>query len=197
MTKTEFFMGASLALCATVVSLPAQAKLYKWVDERGETHYGEVIPPEYADRERIQFDKKGRVVKKEKAAEKHKTIEESRAEIEQRRHDKALLNTYANEDEIDLALKRNLQQVEARIQGIHMLQKSAQESLNGFHKEASELPPGKPMPPSLKTDIKAAENRLEKLKTELKDAKEKEASVRAAFEADKQRYRELTGKDAP
>ena len=32
-------------------SLNAEAKLYKWVDDKGITHYGEVIPPEYANKE--------------------------------------------------------------------------------------------------------------------------------------------------
>jgi hypothetical protein len=33
-------------------SLSAEAKLYKWVDDKGVTHYGEVIPPEYANKEK-------------------------------------------------------------------------------------------------------------------------------------------------
>jgi len=47
-------------------SLPAAAKLYnKWVDENGTTHYGETIPPEYADKDRAELNKAGRVVKKQ------------------------------------------------------------------------------------------------------------------------------------
>jgi len=195
MTKAKI-LGAALALCA-VFSMSAEAKLYKWVDDRGETHYGEVVPPEYADKDKVQFNDKGRVIK-EKSSEGESSggrqTAEQKAALEQRRKDKALLNTYSNEQEIDLARNRNLQQVEARISGIHLLQQSAQESLDSYHKEANGITKaGKPIPASLLADIAAAENKLAKLKKELEAANEKATSVRAIFEADKARYRELTG----
>lgn len=191
MTKTKFLF-ASLLLGAAF-SMSAEAKLYKWKDDKGITHYGEVIPPEYADANRKQFDDKGREIKKKPDEDSNASRADQKAALEQRRRDNALLNTYSNEKEIDLARDRNLQQVEARINGIHMLQQSAQESLDGFHKEARAIAAGKPMPESLKADIKGAEEKIVKLRQDLEVANEKAASVRAAFEADKQRYRELTG----
>jgi len=195
MIKTKF-LGSTLVLCA-VFSLPTEAKTYKWVDDKGETHYGEVVPPEYADRDKVQFDDKGRVIKEKQpddaSGNQADKTPEQKAAIEQRRKDKALLNTYSNEKEIDLARDRNLQQVEARINSIHELQKSAQESLDGFHKEASSIPGGKQIPASLQADISAAENKIAKLKQDLEAANAKAASVKASFEADKARYRELVG----
>ena len=197
MTKPKI-LGAILMLCAAF-SATAEAKLYKWVDDKGETHYGEVIPPEYAGKDRVQFDEKGRVMIKERShdgensgSEGRATVEQ-KAALEQRRKDKALLNTYSNEKEVDLARDRNLQQVEAQIDGIRLLQLSAQESLDGFRKEAKAIPAGKPIPASLQADIAAGEKRLAKLKQDLDEANQKAASVRASFEADKVRYRELTG----
>lgn len=190
-------LGVSLALCAAF-SMSAEAKLYKWVDDRGETHYGESIPPEYAEKDRVQLDEKGRVVKKKQAQDDNNSLEgksaDQKAAIEQRRKDKALLNTYSNEKEIDLARDRNLQQVEARIESVQLQIKSAQESLDGFHKEANS---GKAQSANQKAglaaDTDAAEKRLARLKLELDAANQKAASVRAAFDADKLRYRELTG----
>ena len=153
MTKSKI-LGAALVLCA-VYSMSAEAKLYKWVDDKGETHYGEVVPPEYANKDKVQFDDKGRVVKDKSPDEDNSSSEfktpEQKAAIEQHRKDKALLNTYSNEKEIDLARDRNLQQVEARINSIQLLQKSAQESLDGYRKEASAVAPGKPIPASLRS----------------------------------------------
>ena len=197
MTKSKI-LGATLVLCA-VFSANVEAKLYKWVDDKGETHYGEVIPPEYAAKNKVQFDDKGRVIKeKEKRTDADSTgsankTAEQKAVIEQRRKDKALLSTYSNEKEIDLARGRNLQQVEARINSIRTMQQSAQESLDNFRKEASAIAAGKKIPASLQADIAAAENKMAKLKLELDAANEKAASVRANFDADKARYRELTG----
>ena len=194
MTKTKF-LGATLVLCAAF-SMSAEANLYKWVDDKGETHYGEVIPPEFANKNKVQFDEKGRVIKdKQPDGESGNSAgmnAEQKAAVEQRRKDKALLNTYSNEKEIDLARDRNLQQVEARINSIQLLQKSAQESLDGYRREASSISGGKQIPASLQADISTAENKMAKLKQELEAANAKAASVRASFEADKVRYRELT-----
>lgn len=189
------FIGTCLVLCAAF-SATAEAKLYKWVDEKGETHYGEVVPPEYADRDQVQIEKGREIKKKEPAgdATSGKKSAEDLAAIDQRRKDKALVNTYSNEKEIDLARDRNLQQVEARINSIQLLQKSAQESLDGYRKEADNLrQASRKIPVSLQTDTAEAENKVAKLKQELSAAEEKAAAVRASFEADKKRYRELTG----
>jgi hypothetical protein len=195
MTKAKILV-VGVVLCATF-SMMAEAKLYKWVDDKGETHYGEVIPPEYADRNKVQLDK-GREVKeddkKKTGADAATKTPEEQAAIDQRRKDKALLNTYSNEKEIDLARDRNLQQVNARIESIQLMQKSAQGTLDGYLKEADGFAKaGKKIPSSLQSDIVETKDKVSKLQTELKQAQEKAASVKAGFEADKVRYRELTG----
>ena len=190
-------LGATLVLLAAF-GTAAEAKLYKWVDDKGETHYGEVIPPEYANRNKVQFNDMGREVKKKEApaesdADKN-ILEEKQAAIDRQRRDKALVSTYSNEQEIDLARDRNLQQVEARINSTQLLLKSAQESLNNFLREADELKRGgKKIPDSLQPDITGGEKKVAKLKDDLAKAQEKAASVKASYEADKARYRELTG----
>lgn len=197
MIKAGMF-GASLVLLAAF-SATAEAKLYKWVDEKGTTHFGETIPPEYANKDRVQYNDKGGLIKpKPKPSAKEgdsvsKAVEDQTV-VEQRRKDNALLNTYSNEKEIDLALDRNLQQVEARISSIHMLQKSAQESLGSYKKEAEQVKAaGRKIPASLQTDIADAEKKIAHLKQDLIQAESKAAAVKASFAADKARYVELTG----
>ena len=197
------FLGISLLFFAALTAT-AEAKLYKWVDDKGETHYGETIPPEYADRDNIQFNDKGQVIKrnlKESAEERRareaaaaKKSAEEGAALEQRRKDKMLLNTYSSEKEIDLARDRNLQQVEALITSIQLLQLSAQESLLGYQEEAEQIKAaGRKIPASLRNDITDAESKSTKLQQRLIKAQEKAATVRANFEADKVRYHDLTG----
>src|SRR4030067_118451 len=136
-----------VALVAGIAfSFPVAAKMYKWVDDKGTTHYGETIPPEYADKDRSELDKSGRVIEKkevltpeerrasEQAGIKKRADEE--AALEQKRRDKALVNTYSNEKEIDLARNRNLKQVEARIGSISSQLKMADSNLAGLKKEA-------------------------------------------------------------
>lgn len=192
MTNTRIF--ASLVLLAAF-SATAEAKLYKWVDDKGVTHYGETIPPEYANKDRTQYDEKGNVVKQKASGIESlsKKTPEQEAAAEQNRKDKALLNTYSNEKEIDLALERNLQQVDARITSIHMLQKSAQESLDGYRKEAEQTKAaGRKIPASLQADISEGEKKVARLQQELSQAESKAAALKASFAADKARYHELT-----
>jgi chromosome segregation ATPase len=187
-------LGLCLMLYATAGHAAARAKLYKWVDDKGETHYGEVVPPEYANRDQTQLnavrDKKKSSSSTAQPVEKSP---EQLAEIEQRRKDQALLNTYSNEHEIDLARGRNLQQVEARINSIEMQLKTVKDNLKGYNQEQANLKKAKKaIPESLLTDLADAKKRQVDLESEMTEAKEKEAAVRATYDADKSRYHELT-----
>ncbi|MBU0622146.1 MAG: DUF4124 domain-containing protein [Gammaproteobacteria bacterium] len=198
MIDSRILIGAA-ALCAAMLSVNAEAKLYKWVDDKGTTHYGETIPPEYANRDTQTLDK-GRIKDRDatfdpkmKAAPQG-SPEEIRAAKEVERRDNALLNTYSNEKEIDLARDRNLLQVEARVNSYTTLLKSAETTLADLHKEQEEFTKkGRKIPASLTSDIAEGEALVAKRKMELENSKQEMEAVKARYAADKQRYRELKG----
>jgi chromosome segregation ATPase len=172
----------------------AQAKLYKWVDDEGVTHYGETIPPEYANREAQQIEKG--IVKPKAVVEKpgaiKKEVPEDQATIDQRRRDEALLGSYTNEQEIDLARDRNLQQIDARTNSIKTRLDNAQGDLNEHRREQEVYTKtGKTVPPSLIDDIARDEAKVGKLQGELNQSQSEAATLKARYEADKQRFREL------
>jgi ribosomal protein L29 len=181
-------------------SLAAEAKLYKWVDDKGITHYGEIIPPEYSNRERDTFNKSG-VLQKRKdfnaealRAKKEADRKENPELIEQERRDNALLNTYSNEKEIDLALDRSLVLINARIESNQMLLKSSQTTLEDLKQEADHRTKlGRKIPQSLTDDISQAVTRVDKFKTELHNSEEELNAVRTRFENEKALYRKLKG----
>jgi hypothetical protein len=198
MIDAKLLVGAA-ALCAAMISVNAEAKLYKWVDKNGQTHYGETIPPEYANTE-AQTLEKGRITGRKDGFDK-KLQEESKvdpevakAAREAKRKDEALLNTYSNEKEIDLARDRNLLQVEARVNSYTTLLKSAQESLDTLNKEQETLTKQKrKIPQSLTEDIVQAQELVAKRQKDLDTSQKEMDGVKARYEADKQRYRELKG----
>jgi Domain of unknown function (DUF4124) len=110
-----------LLMLAQAVAL--RAELFKWVDDKGVTHYGDRIPPEYAKQGNTQLDKRGVTVRKVDPA---LTPEQRRAQQEegqrlkdalkqaeaQQREDLALINTYSSEAEIDLARDRRIAQID-------------------------------------------------------------------------------------
>lgn len=199
-------VGACFILTMTF-SLSAEAKLYKWVDDKGVTHYGEVIPPEYANKERDSLKKSGLLEKRpekadpdairaKEAAEQKRKID-SQATVEQQRRDSALLNTYSNENEIDLALDRSLVLVTARIDSYKTLLKSSQGTLDDLKKEAeNRTNTNKKIPPSLSNDITQTEARVLKYSTELGKSEEELIAVKTRFENEKLLYRKLKGGSA-
>jgi hypothetical protein len=197
------FIAAGFII-SVLFSLNAEAKLYKWVDDKGVTHYGEVIPPEYANKERDTLNKSGLIEKhqekispeaiqaKEDAAKQRKI--ERQAEIEQERRDNALLNTYSNENEIDLARDRSLVLVNARIDSNKMQLQSTQSTLADLQKEAdTRTKSGRKIPTSLQNDITQSEARVEKYKMEIVKSEDELAAVKTRFEKDKELYRKLKG----
>jgi len=193
MKNSKALLGVAALLAA--VSLNAEAKLYKWVDENGTTHYGETIPPRYANRDTQTLDN-GRLQERESSrnkpgqSNKVKTEEEVQAE----RHDNALINTYSSEQEIDLARDRNLQQVEARISSYSTLLKSANENLVGLQQERDRIvAQNRKIPKSLEEDLDEAQQRIDKFQADLNTSNEELDAVKARYAADKARYRELKG----
>lgn len=193
MIDSKLLMSAA-ALCAAV-SLNAEAKLYKWVDENGTTHYGETIPPKYANRN-AQTLEKGRVQERETAREKpgQRSRVLSDEEVQAERRDNALLNTYSTEKEIDLARDRNLQQVEARIDSYITLLKSAEENMSGLQQEQERLlKQNRKIPKSLEEDLNDAQQRIDKFQNDLNQNRQELNTVKVRYAADKARYRELKG----
>jgi len=186
-------------------SLPAQAAMYKWVDSKGKVHYGDTIPPEYANHGNAQLDKSGVVVKKTSAAltpeqikardeaeAKEKADKEAAAELALR--DKALLATYTGYKEIDLTLQRNLSQVDVQIKSNELRIKSIQNRLDGLKKqEANFVQRKKPVPPDVINDIRKTQEEIGHFRTNMANYEREKETLRARFGADKVRFRELKG----
>jgi hypothetical protein len=186
-------------------SLPASAKLYKWVDDKGVTHYGETIPPEYANKDRVELNKSGRAVKKieiptpaERQAQsraKAQEIADKKDLTEKKRRDMTLTSTYSNSKEIELARNRSLQQVNARINNNNSQLKMANDNLLGLHKESETYTKAnKPIPASLQEEVEESQTRVDKLQKNLDKSLAEKAAVEARYDADKARYQELTGR---
>jgi predicted nuclease with TOPRIM domain len=104
-----------------------------------------------------------------------------------------LLGTNSSEAEIDQALKRNLQQADARIGNIQLQMKSVQDDLDRLAKEKTTLvQAGKPVDRGLQDEIAQANARMAKLQNEQAKAQADSEAIKTRFAADKKRYHELT-----
>lgn len=195
-----FFTAIMLALLA---SQPALAKMYKWVDEKGVTHYGDSIPAQYAPRGSTELSKGGTVLKKTDPALTPEQIkakedaearkkEDAKATVEKERKDKALLDSYTNEKEIDMARDRNLQQTDVAIQGTQTRLKPVQAKLDGLRRHVESLKKSKrPIPADVTEDVLEAEKTVAQLNNDIKLKILEKETIRAKYEAEKMHYREL------
>lgn len=105
-------------------SLPVHA-VFKCVDEKGVTHYGDTMPPQCEKKSVTEFSTQGSVVRKIDApltpeqiaareSEKTKNAELEKKIAAQQMQDRALLAIYGSEREIDALRDRDLKQIEAR-----------------------------------------------------------------------------------
>jgi hypothetical protein len=188
-----------------VFSLPASAKTYKWVDDKGTTHYGETIPAEYANKDRALLNKSGVVIEKQevltpaerrtKEAGEAKVRDEAAQARDQRRHDKSLTDSYNSLEEIELSRTRSLQQVDARINSIGSQLKMDNNNLQSLQKDAaSRSAAGGKVPAGLQDEIKEAQARAKRTQQDLDKYKADKLIINTRYDEDKARYKELTGK---
>lgn len=105
---------------------PVQAKMYKWVDENGQVHFGDRIPDQYLIKEHKELNEEGVVVKHKDAAKTREELAEARrleaerkkAEQErqkQEQRDRVLLDTYTTERDLIVARDSRLEAVDSQI----------------------------------------------------------------------------------
>ena len=195
---------AGLAFALALADAAGAAKIYKWTDEKGVTHYGEAIPPEYKDRPAAELNRGGVTLRKwdaVSAAEQRRPTEEQVARereekqraFEQRRRDMALVNTYTSPKEIDEARERTLQLPLQSIRTLEPRVKKAQDKLNLLQQQASTVTKtGKPLSDSLSQDIADQKAEVENLKAEMERHQAQVQAIKTRYEEDKKRYVELT-----
>lgn len=119
---------AAAAPAATTPAHPTTGKqqpVYKWVDENGEVHYGDAVPPQYADQDKTILNSHGVVVgtipgkrtPEQAAAEAaQRKAEEHAHEVARqgRQRDQNLLATYLSVDEIEALRDRRAEILDAQ-----------------------------------------------------------------------------------
>jgi hypothetical protein len=189
--------GLALALVATL----AAATTYKWVDEKGVTHYTDKMPPEAVNKSNVQLNREGVPVKKtapavtpEQARAREVEVEQaretSRQEQEQGRKDRALLDSYTTESDIDLAKSRSLRIIENTLQ-------SAEVNRGRLVKRRDELVAskqalaGKPVPPNLERDLANVDAELARQNEFIMRKKQELVTIAARYDADKLRWQAI------
>jgi hypothetical protein len=190
-------------LCAAGGAAHAADKerTYKWVDENGVTHYGDRIPPQYAKKESTVLNTQGVEVGRNDAQKSPEQLAEEQREIEaavrKKQHDTFLLTTYPSVKDIEALRDERLVQIsgqrraaEAYIDGLHSRLSTLQTRALNF-KPYNEKPGARRMPDDLAEDLIRTLNEMRSQKTALAAKDAEETALRAQFQTDIDRFREL------
>jgi len=191
---------ASVSLLA--ITTNADAGLYKWTDERGNVHYSDKIPIEAVNRESRQLSQQGLTIRKTEQARtttqplaKTETDEQRARQAERdkllaARRDRALVESYTNEKEIDLAKGRAVSTIEGQVQSAQAYIAQMQRRRDELESKKSTYAP-RPVPGAIMYELETIDAEIAR-QNEFVAAKRKEsASVAARYDADKQRFHEL------
>ena len=198
-----------LAACL-VVAWPAAATehgpSYSWVDKNGERHYGDSVPPEYAHSERRVINSQGvevQHVDAEKNAEQRADQAKREQALQQRaQHDNFLLTTYTSTKDIERLRDERLDQLDGQIKAASAYIDSLEARLKTLQLRAllfkpyNTKPDARRMPDDLAEQLVRASNDLRSQHKAMDKRRQEQVDVRAQFEADIARYRELTASRA-
>jgi Domain of unknown function (DUF4124) len=178
-------------------------RLYKWVDAQGISHYGDHIPPEFANQEHEVFNSKGVQVEHLDA---QKTPEQALIEDQKKQaaedlknRDKNLLITYTSVQEIErlrdqrLALLADQMRVTSQFLDLLNGRMHKLERTMLAYRPYSTDPEAAQMPDQMAEDLVHMANDIRTQEQNLMEKQHEDATMRAQFDSDINRFKELKG----
>lgn len=205
-------MRIFVSVIAIIVLLPLSASaqqrgtLYTWIDDDGVRHYGDSIPPEYADMPKEVVNEHGVTVghiegkKTPEQLEAERIARELAVKLElKKRADQALLATYINVEEIEMHRDRRIELFQAQARVTELYLRNLRRRLDGLRGDAgrfkpySSKPNAKTIDASLVEDIQETEGAIARHEINLKKYRQDEERIKERFQGDIRRFMALKG----
>ncbi len=199
-------MRSLTALVVLVAFADASAQtVYKWVDEDGETHYSQTLPPERVQQEHAQLDGEGRVTREIQRAP---TVEERAAlaaqlrierDVAQRRRlqaqeDRLFLAAYPTEEAVIDSVDAQRATLMAEFESVGALIEQARARLNQSVDQAASMQRGgRDVPEHIRSDIARARANLAELNARHGVLQDEIDGLDELLAESLARYRRLTG----
>jgi len=213
MTKSHFFVATAMSLAllpfgamAAQSSTSKNAKSYRWVDSQGVTHYGDSVPPEYASHGKSELNSQGVPVRdyprQLSPAEAVVAQQNANDEAKRRQHDSFLLTTYLQVADIEQLRDERLALIDGQMELARGSITSSDQRLAALQTRMANFQPyasapnARRVPDQLAEEVVRAINERRGLQTALTSREKERAELRAQFDADIARYRELTSRPA-
>jgi len=174
---------------------------YKWVDEKGVTHYGDSVPSEYSQREQQVLNSQGVEVQKRQAemspAEAAAYAAKQKEEALRRQHDMFLISTYPSVNEIENVRDTRLDQINAQISASEQYIASLTTRVDGLKQRSmtyapyNTKPSARRMPDDLAEEMVRALSELRTQNSALAQRRVELQRVVDQFDGDIKRFKEL------
>lgn len=140
----------TLQVVLVVSSFSVQAKMFKWVDENGQMHFGDKIPQKYLVKEHDEFNEHG-VKTKHREAEKtaaekaeQRSLEAERkkvalAEEKQKKLDRELLDIYSTERDLIVARDSRLNAIATQVQMSEAIISASNKKIESMEKQVIDI----------------------------------------------------------
>ncbi len=113
-------MPLATIVALAVLSTPADARLYKWVDEHGNVSYQDVPPPTNHDESTQVLNSQGVTVKRIPGREEQKQLDAEKAQLaKSKQRDKALTDTFPTEADLIRTRDKRLGLIDGMITRMH------------------------------------------------------------------------------
>ena len=202
-----FVLPAALLATGTAQAQPkAVGKIVCWKDKSGKVvGCGDTVPPEFQDSAIKEMNQRGITVKQSDAAltpeqKKAQQVELERKQAdglkqaELRRRDKALLDTFTTDKEIDLKRNRDVQLVESNIETLQTNLKNANDRqaevrarVDSFKKRNA------PVPAAAQEEFDRTEGEKVKIQNQITQKRKEIAEMNITYDEMKKRFIELKG----
>jgi len=174
---------------------------YRWVDEHGVVHYGDNIPPQYATQDRTVLNAQGVEVghlDAQKTPEEEAAAARKReALMKQKQHDAFLVSTYTSVKDIEALRDARLDQLKTQRTAAEQYVESLRARLTALQARVQNYRPyakradAPRLPDDLAENLVRTVSEWHAQSDALASKGAEEAALRAQFQADIERYREL------
>jgi len=189
-----------------LVAVAQQRTAYSWVDDDGVVHYGDSVPPEYADKPKEVINEHGVTIDHIRGKKTAEEIEAERIAAElalqkelQNRADRALLATYQSVDEIEMHRDRRIELFQAQSRVTELYLRNLDRRLAQLKEESSRFRPYSSDPgaemvdPRLVKEIKDTEATIVRHQKNLEKYQRDEREIIERFDGDINRFKNLKG----
>ncbi len=214
MKTKQIITGIQFLLISASLTLtfPAHA-LKKWVDEHGNVHYGDRVPPQYLKKEHETLNEEGIVIRKAKARKSDEQIAEEERQREAKKEadkqrliaqrkqalrDRVLLDTFTTERDLEIARDARIEAIDSQISLAKTLINKDEQKLQDVKDRIKSIEAGgREAPENLHKEVVAVSRQLENNYAFIEDKNNERQSTLDKFKEDVKRFRELKSGTRP